>query len=806
MAKADAAPVSKEEAREIAKQFMMEKAGKSGQQSLDLSFAEKNVETAVETDEFYIFNSDNSFVVVSGDDRTIPVLGWSDESKYDAEKANPAVDQWLDHYKHEIQSLDGDVAPVNELTAWGNISPLVPYHWDQPAPYNKQVPKDAKDGKPSLTGCPAVSLAQVLATMKYPKGLMQRGIPEQEVYDIEDKKRVYKQHLDALPATSFNWDILKPKYEATETGESVDEVAKLMKYCGYALGTSYTSSLSGAPSLSAYNATFLYFGYPETKIAYRSGYMREKWEKLIYGELEKGRPVIHDAASTEHGKVVGHSFIIDGYKDGYYHVNWGWGGYLDGYFMLSVLNSDYPEDKGKDVTSGYNFGCTLLYDFWVPESGSETNDSYAIAVDKMGVNSGGEKYCGEVIVYPEGGYYTFDHDIELNHSMAPFVDRNYQIGWNIFSYNTQEYVFYEPWTADYLKVKLLSGEKKAMETLYTNIPTSTADGDYGLVWFYRDLDANDKSWYKMANGSDSFLCFTIENGTCKLFPNHDDLVREGDLTVNTIKVEQNGKQAPMVDDLAQVKVYETATMVYNIYNNTCSNNRDIYLWYSDDNDRYELASGRGMNLDIKTTGDLKLNFTPFSVGEFWVALNNLADGYYDRKEDVESTKIYVIGTSMSAVVNNVDELESDDTRKQLTSQAIEGTATMTTTENLPYDTDLYVILKYKDEEDEFTYSTDPQSKYNKRISGVFTDKKQVAVDFKFPDLGSNLEYRISIGKEYDDKIIEVDSYSQVYVTPEETAIINVNANDSGNSAIPVKVMKNDQLYIGNYNIAGQQVR
>ena len=39
-----------------------------------------------------------------------------------------------------------------------------------------------------------------------------------------------------------------------------------------------------------------------------------------------------------------------------------------------------------------------------------------------------------------------------------------------------------------------------------------------------------------------------------------------------------------------------------------------------------------------------------------------------------------------------------------------------------------------------------------------------------------------------------------------TAINNVNANDNANSAAPVKVIKNGQLYIGNYNVAGQQVK
>ena len=117
-----------------------------------------------------------------------------------------------------------------------------------------------------------------------------------------------------------------------------------------------------------------------------------------------------------------------------------------------------------------------------------------------------------------------------------------------------------------------------------------------------------------------------------------------------------------------------------------------------------------------------------------------------------------------------------------------------------------MILKYEDENGYFTYDTDPLSKFNKMIDGNFVDKKELKEDFEFPDLGKNLKFMLSIGKDVDGNIMEVDSEAEVYITPSETAIVNVNGNDNGNSAAPVKVMKNGKLYIGNYNIAGARVR
>jgi hypothetical protein len=51
-----------------------------------------------------------------------------------------------------------------------------------------------------------------------------------------------------------------------------------------------------------------------------------------------------------------------------------------------------------------------------------------------------------------------------------------------------------------------------------------------------------------------------------------------------------------------------------------------------------------------------------------------------------------------------------------------------------------------------------------------------------------------------------DSYSLEMVFEEATGINNVNAAETEAQAAPVKVIKNGKLFIGNYNVAGQQVK
>ncbi|MDE7089514.1 MAG: leucine-rich repeat protein, partial [Prevotella sp.] len=64
----------------------------------------------------------------------------------------------------------------------------------------------------------------------------------------------------------------------------------------------------------------------------------EQWEAIIYCQLLKKLPVIYSGSSEKSG---GHCFVCDGYDgNDHYHINWGWGGYLDGYFLLSALTPD----------------------------------------------------------------------------------------------------------------------------------------------------------------------------------------------------------------------------------------------------------------------------------------------------------------------------------------------------------------------------------------------------------------------------------------------------------------------------------
>lgn len=63
----------------------------------------------------------------------------------------------------------------------------------------------------------------------------------------------------------------------------------------------------------------------------------------------------------------GHAFVIDGYKDESFSVNWGWGGYCDGFYQIGALN---PESAGKPTGDKYNVGQSAVFGM-EPSDGTE---------------------------------------------------------------------------------------------------------------------------------------------------------------------------------------------------------------------------------------------------------------------------------------------------------------------------------------------------------------------------------------------------------------------------------------------------
>lgn len=340
---------------------------------------------------FYIFNendADGGFVIVSGDQRTEAILGYAESGNFDEQQMPENMRAWLNDYAQQIEAFNGvsdEVAFTSAENAPSSkpvVYPLIQTKWNQGAPYNGRT--IVVNGELAVTGCVATAMAQVMSLWRYPTTL-----PPIDGYTytrmVNQVETTYT--VPAISSHSINWSAMKNSYSSSETD---DNIAWLMRHCGQAVETEYGSSSSA--SSNDCPAAFKMFGYDKwVRNVARESYSIDEWEDLIYKEISENRAVIMRGQSNDGG----HAFVCDGYDgNGYFHINWGWSGTSNGYFLLSLLDpysqgigggngaytmnhkavigisyghytaSTYNEDLFLTSTSSSLNGQTLTYSLW----------------------------------------------------------------------------------------------------------------------------------------------------------------------------------------------------------------------------------------------------------------------------------------------------------------------------------------------------------------------------------------------------------------------------------------------------------
>lgn len=301
----------------------------------------------------YVFNSpaDGGFMLLSADDLAVPVLGYTDAGAFDSADVPPQFRYWMEEYARQIEFAreqgiepqDKDVA-ITFPSDWKSVTPMLSTSWDQGTPYNNTTP--TINNKHCPTGCVATAVAQVMYYWRYPE----RGTG---IVSCRVSGNTLEMNLSTAPA--FDWDNMLDTYSGKYTDVQADAVANLMKQCGYALNMSYGPSASGTIAEGIPGTLINNFGYNSgITIQQRIGITATDWNALCYSQLAIG-PVIYAGASPEGA----HCFVVDGYDgDGYFHLNWGWGGSCNGYYILNALN---PTQQGTGgYYGGYNFNQGLI--------------------------------------------------------------------------------------------------------------------------------------------------------------------------------------------------------------------------------------------------------------------------------------------------------------------------------------------------------------------------------------------------------------------------------------------------------------
>lgn len=293
---------------------------------------EPKLSTAIKSSELYVFNDEaGGYVVVSGEERTPSILGFSPDGKVDALNMPCNMRAWLQEFAAQIDYLrthpNATVTPKGTTEEREIIPPLMDCLFSQGEPYNYQCPVNPQTGNLCVTGCVATAMAQIMYRHKWPQETAD-VIPDYSTPSLDIG-------LPEVPITTIDWEniINDYNYYANYTSEQADAIATLMHLCGCSVQMDYAES-SGASSENAANAFYRFFNY-DNYLEHRSWFSDEEWEEMLYGELKEGRPVYYSGHSSEGG----HAFVIDGYgyediDAPYFHINWGWGGFNNNYYLM----------------------------------------------------------------------------------------------------------------------------------------------------------------------------------------------------------------------------------------------------------------------------------------------------------------------------------------------------------------------------------------------------------------------------------------------------------------------------------------
>ncbi len=604
--------------------------------------AMKRVAQATQSDALYIFNVEDNggYVIVSGDDRTDEILGYSTEGRIDPQQMPENMRAWIEEYEKQISSLSPSAskAPSN-VPLHPAVEPLVTAKWHQGSPFNLQCPMQMPEGGTEpvrcVTGCTATAMALIMNYHQWPKD-MTTAIPAYDYgyvgWDEETETSIYRFHEDELPPTTFEWDFIKDGYNWDDTGAEAQAVAKLMRYCGQSVKMNYGIGSSGAnPSAEA---LIRYFKYDKgAKLVCRNNgtyYSNREWDELIYGEVVAKRPVWY----VGYNLGVGHSFVCDGYDgNGFFHINWGdTGG--GGYYRLSLSDTYYssqyvvvgiqPPTLSDKVKPGFEEESKVTGGIgeWISDGNiwgvyvgyTNNTDTYLMIDGALGLLNDD----GTVRVL------TTLTERQLLDGNGAYVDTD----WHFFE------GYYEEFN---------------LEPQYPTIP-QLPDGVYKMVPLWKEI--NETQWHYEGeySGYYNYRELTVNGNRRTLdYKYHDHL--------------DDIRYSATIEPVGSLVVNEQQRLAVHCVNEGIDCQEDLYLFVSQTDEMGDAISSVTLYMDQGTEETVYLSFYPQQEGTYhvWVAKGRWAGSYVVAQADLQIVtpiQLNVYGNDYDWNDNTVDVMVS----------------------------------------------------------------------------------------------------------------------------------------------------
>lgn len=223
-------------------------------------------------------------------------------------------------------------------------------YWNQDFPYNQLCPKDPLNNNSySYAGCPAVAMGQIINYLRTTQGTRFSDSDDYvhqyagRNYNIDDDYKALgflpfhqlNKMLDSIDATLMR---LEPLSDL--------QAAALIFACGTACKQVYTSEGSGTFYVDQAFDAYKRFGFDDCVL------FREP-DSVMYAtlisNLRDGYPA-HLAVENPEG-TVGHNVVVDGYREdnGKFHINFGYGGAMDGWYDIPDPNFYYGMTKMEGI-------------------------------------------------------------------------------------------------------------------------------------------------------------------------------------------------------------------------------------------------------------------------------------------------------------------------------------------------------------------------------------------------------------------------------------------------------------------------
>ena len=299
---------------------------------------------------YYVFNlNDHSFVIIAGDDAHRPVIGYSDESAFDASNIPPALAYYLDGVTecmlqlHQAVATPDVAAEWNSLLQHGRLMSRIPGRgtgyfcqtkWNQTYPYNYCCPEDpAGSGGHAIVGCLATAMSQLMRFWANPA----QGIGS-HCYTHE----TYGQICADFGNTIYDWDNMPNVLDNNSTEAEKLATGTLCFHCGVTIDMGYGPDGSGGGSGPIPGAMHAYFDYSDSNVQLRrNDFETETWKTMVREQFDMGWPMYY--GGCDNGGC--HAFVCDGYDDNdYFHFNLGWGGGSDGWYLIDDAPYTNPAD------------------------------------------------------------------------------------------------------------------------------------------------------------------------------------------------------------------------------------------------------------------------------------------------------------------------------------------------------------------------------------------------------------------------------------------------------------------------------